>query len=182
MQNNYRVSSAESQTLKHLGIIAVRAGYRDKIYARGKQVSHGKSSVLRPRYDQGGNTIDIGAWLGQQWVKDPAKSLDRMWDFRNHLFHGSCFVDKEDGTLTIYDSQQKHCLPECRFSEGVTEVKYTIAELNAIAGLFIGLDLNRSLKFESSWTQTCRICGATQTSEDPPGPLCSCSQQRSPDP
>ena len=181
MQNEYRVSPAESQTLMLLGIIAVRAGYRDKIYARGKPVSDGKSSFLTRRSDQGGNTIDIGAWLSKEWVDDPAKPLDRMWDFRNHLFHGSCFVNNEDGTLTIYDSQQKHCLPECRFSEGVTEVKYTIAELNAIAGLFIGLDLNRSLKIESSWTKTCRICGATQTSGDSPGPLCSCSQQSSPD-
>ena len=177
MQREYQVTPAESHTLMLLGIIAVRAGYRDTIYRAGKEVSDGKRSVVKTRPGQHGQSVDFAAWMGQAWHTDPSKPLNRMWDFRNHLFHGNCRIDRNDGTLTIRDSLENHCGPECKLNGDALVAEFTTEELSKIAGWFVALDPKRTIRLEVSFKENCVKCGATRTGEQLQGPLCACGQQ-----
>ena len=176
MQSKYQVTLAESHTLMLLGIIAVRAGYRDILYRAGKDVSDGRRSVVKSGKGQQGQSVDFAAWKGHALNSDPSKPLERMRDFRNHLFHGNCRIDRNDGTLTIRDSRINHCGSACKFNDAQV-AEFTTEELSAIAGWFVALDPERSIRLEVSFTEECVKCGATRTGEKLQGPLCACGQQ-----
>ncbi len=177
MQSEYQVTLAESYTLMLLGIIAVRAGYRDILYRAGKDVSDGRRSVVKSGKGQQGQSVDFTAWKGSALNTDPSKPLERMRDFRNHLFHGNCHIDRNNGTLTIRDSRENHCTSACKFNEDAQVAEFTPDELSAIAGWFVALDPERSVRLEVSFTEQCSKCGATRTGNQLQGPLCACGQQ-----